>query len=845
LTAADVSLAGKTIVVSAGGIAQVGTTASDGTVTVKLPANADPGAYTIAASFAGDDDFLASSVTSPFQITKAVAQLAALSPAGATLTGTIGGTTSVLQQTAVSFTVTGPNGSTTIWTITDALGRAVLPPPGLPAGTYQVTGASFPGDDTFAPATVAFAPAQQFNVAKLAQTITFDALPDRSYGYPPFNASAIATSGLPVSMVGTGSCIAQGSYVQITGLGACTVTAGQAGDALYDTAQPVVRVFNVGPADQNIAFGPAPAGVSAGQPLVMVNASSTSTAAPPSSIPILFSSQTPSVCSVDAGPNSAAVTLLAPGTCTIAADQAGDGLYNAGGQVTQSFVVGSASAPATFVVSNLNDSGAGSLRAAIGSANATPGPNIVTFAPGLTGTIVLTSQIAISGPTEIVGPGANLLTIDANANSRIFSVFVTSPACPAVDPGGDYLVKMSGLRLTNAQRRVADGCGGAIYAEHSLALDSMLVDNSMARCGGGLYFSIQYPGQTLSIANSRFVDNTATEVVPPLSSFDNVGGGVNWSERCQNALDTPYTKPVTVNITGSEFRGNSAQPLTSRDGRGGALRSWSLADVYIADTAIIDNHVIAPNPPPAGFIYHGGGFDGTVRSLRIERTEFSENTAFDATASDAARSGAMHLHNTAVDRQDASSTMRVRIVDSTISGNLSSATAGAGVVTGNIAYELVNSTVANNTAAPTRTGGFAASIGDTYPVSGNRTLRPSVTFTSSILADNSSNGGDFAASLSGNIASMSIASNYSLIRRPCPTPSCTLSFVGAGNLFGVDPLLGPLQNNGGSTRTHALLPGSPAINAGSNPLGLATDQRGADFPREAGGRADIGAYESP
>jgi hypothetical protein len=69
--------------------------------------------------------------------------------------------------------------------------------------------------------------------------------------------------------------------------------------------------------------------------------------------------------------------------------------------------------------------------------------------------------------------------------------------------------------------------------------------------------------------------------------------------------------------------------------------------------------------------------------------------------------------------------------------------------------------------------------------------------------------------------------------------------VGAGNLFGVDPLLGPLQNNGGSTRTHALLPGSPAINAGSNPLGLATDQRGADFPREAGGRADIGAYESP
>ena len=62
----------------------------------------------------------------------------------------------------------------------------------------------------------------------------------------------------------------------------------------------------------------------------------------------------------------------------------------------------------------------------------------------------------------------------------------------------------------------------------------------------------------------------------------------------------------------------------------------------------------------------------------------------------------------------------------------------------------------------------------------------------------------------------------------------------------VDPHLGPLQNNGGPTQTQALLPGSPAINAG-NPAGcrdalgalLLADQRG--FPRL--GRCDIGAYE--
>jgi hypothetical protein len=63
-----------------------------------------------------------------------------------------------------------------------------------------------------------------------------------------------------------------------------------------------------------------------------------------------------------------------------------------------------------------------------------------------------------------------------------------------------------------------------------------------------------------------------------------------------------------------------------------------------------------------------------------------------------------------------------------------------------------------------------------------------------------------------------------------------------GNLVGVgDPLLGQLADNGGPTLTVALLPGSPALNHGANPYGLATDQRGQ--PRLRDGQADIGAYE--
>jgi hypothetical protein len=76
-------------------------------------------------------------------------------------------------------------------------------------------------------------------------------------------------------------------------------------------------------------------------------------------------------------------------------------------------------------------------------------------------------------------------------------------------------------------------------------------------------------------------------------------------------------------------------------------------------------------------------------------------------------------------------------------------------------------------------------------------------------------------------------------------------FSGPGDLNNTDPKLGPLQNNGGPTQTQALLPGSPAIDAG-NPSGctdnkgnlLKTDQRGAPRPgKEDTSGCDMGAYE--
>jgi len=79
----------------------------------------------------------------------------------------------------------------------------------------------------------------------------------------------------------------------------------------------------------------------------------------------------------------------------------------------------------------------------------------------------------------------------------------------------------------------------------------------------------------------------------------------------------------------------------------------------------------------------------------------------------------------------------------------------------------------------------------------------------------------------------------------------TCNFSGPGDLNNTDPVLGPLQNNGGPTQTQALLPGSPAIDAG-NPNGctdgngnlLKTDQRGAPrHDKEDTGGCDMGAFE--
>src|SRR5262249_14494326 len=99
----------------------------------------------------------------------------------------------------------------------------------------------------------------------------------------------------------------------------------------------------------------------------------------------------------------------------------------------------------------------------------------------------------------------------------------------------------------------------------------------------------------------------------------------------------------------------------------------------------------------------------------------------------------------------------------------------------------------------------------------------------------------FAANAGGNVVNVGSASFVSLGHNL--SSDVTGNLTALGDLPNTDPLLGPLQDNGGPTWTHALLPGSPAIDAGDNTDAPDFHQRGEGFARIVNKTIDIGAFE--
>ena len=172
-----------------------------------------------------------------------------------------------------------------------------------------------------------------------SQTITFPALSRRTYGVPPFMVSATASSGLPVSLASLTLpvCTVSGNTVTIVAAGTCTIRASQAGNAKYSAAPNVDQSFTVSPAlsAQTIAFG-----VLGSQTFGAVPFAISATAS--SGLPVSFASLTAPVCTLSGN----TVSIVAAGTCTIEASQAGNATDAAAPDVDQSFQVTSNPGPA-------------------------------------------------------------------------------------------------------------------------------------------------------------------------------------------------------------------------------------------------------------------------------------------------------------------------------------------------------------------------------------------------------------------------------------------------------------------------------------------------------------------
>jgi Ca2+-binding RTX toxin-like protein len=252
---------------------------------------------------------------------------------------------------------------------------------------------------------------------------------------------------------------------------------------------------------------------------------------------------------------------------------------------------GASAEAATFTVSNLGDSGAGSLRQAILDANATAGADQVTFQSALSGQITLGSQLPnITDPLDITGPGADRLTVSGNSNSRIFYLN------PVVH---DTPVTLSGLTLTAGKPSSSDpvsGRGGAIFSKYAkLTLDRVVISNSSSESFGG---GVENANGSLSVRSSTISGNSAGE-----------GGGIS----------NRHDQPAAVIVENSTITGNYA----SGYGGGGIWFENPFNDATIN----VRSSTIAGNSVASAGTGGGGGFWTNGNGATLTNVISANNTA--------------------------------------------------------------------------------------------------------------------------------------------------------------------------------------------------------------------------
>ena len=458
----------------------------------------------------------------------------------------------------------------------------------------------------------------------------------------------------------------------------------------------------------------------------------------------------------------------------------------------------SAGATTTFHVSNLNDSGAGSLRQALIDATIAHNRGTVVVDPGVAGTITLTSgPLVIGYSLTVLGPGSEDLTISSSSGEVFFlNLPGQIPGYPPFD------VTISGLTVTG-------GASGISALSANLVVDDVVIEGSTA--GPAISTISQNPAlsQSFTMSNSRIVGATVAgngaglslDVGPNPVTITNSTISGNQAGNETGGLLVSAAGMVT--ISGCTISGNSSGVGNG----GGASFAAGVAGVVIANSTIDGNSTFV----------EGGGLSFDEASVSIRNSTISNNSAT------LGGGGGIAFRNPNTVAQ---------IANSTFVGN-SAAYGGAIRTTQMTSLAIFQSTISQNTSI-SGTGGIFFYAGSALNLSGT------------ILSNNSGPAGmqDLFTRYSNPTT---LLADHSLLGVGTFAPNITIS--GSGNVLNNDPGLGSLAANGGPTKTMALLTNSVAIGAGPNPVGTfegnSYDQRGAPWLRVSGGIADIGAYEYP